>query len=172
MANVTADDVFTALELIAGRVPDRHVTPDLPMAAIWYQDLSRFDRAAVFAAARSWNGLRFPSAGEFFTDVQVAAQNLAAAEQRAHASGELDVHACPHACESGWIEADAAGHGTVQPCPRHRPVEYATWAHRRTPGHQEDHCSDCIAIRTKGVQDPSWLTDARQIAAGRVAADF
>jgi hypothetical protein len=99
----TADDVLTVLDLIAARVPDRHITPDPGMAVSWLEDLRRFDRAAVMRAAREWGGLRFPSTHEFVTACQESARAIALEEQAQHHRGELPVGECGEGCEGGWV---------------------------------------------------------------------
>lgn len=176
----TADDVLTALELIASRVPDRHVQPDTAMALSWLDSLGRFDHAAIFRAAREWGGLRFPSTGEFLKEVESAARAIAVEEAAKYASHELPVSDCREGCDDGWFFVDREYAGVtylaVKPCARCQPVTFAIWQHRTArENHDEHHCPDCLAIRRgKPEQFPQWLLDARDIQAraGRVEERF
>lgn len=165
---IQPDDVQAALEVISGRVPDRHVTPDDVMAASWYPDLQRFRRDALFLAARGWSGLRFPSVGELVDACQSASQLLAS--QRAQENADAERAAGPCAtpgCDGGLIiVSDGGTTDTVHPCSNCRPVQHAVWMHRTAEGHDEEHCADCIAMRRK-KDLPGWLLDAREAAANR-----
>jgi hypothetical protein len=164
----TIDDVATALELIAARVPDRHVTPDRVMAVSWLADLERFDRSVVLRASREWNGLRFPAVAEFVDWCGSVAQTIAAEEARALSSGELVTTACAGGCDEGWVWASTAGHGEVRPCSVCCAVEFAMFEHRRLdPAHDEDRCRECAGLRARTKVEPLWLADARERAAAR-----
>jgi hypothetical protein len=168
----TVDDVLTALELIASRVPDRHITPDIPMAATWADDLARYPRDAIFRAAREWGGLRFPAASEFIAAVQQTARQIAVEEQARYAAGELEPGTCPEGCESGAILGTTEHRGmtyvTTRPCEACQPVPYAIWRHSAgIPNHRPERCPDCIQIRSGKDPAPQWLIDAREAAAGR-----
>lgn len=157
----TDDDVLAALELIAARVPDRHVTPDRVMVAAWSEDLRRHPRTAVLRAALEWSTLTFPSVTEFVEVVVEVARADLLAEQAAVASGTEVPVACPEGCDDGWFDENPTNTlGTVRPCRGCRPIEYAMWLHRTTPGHDPDHCGDCIGLRQRTKVVPRWLTSA------------
>lgn len=169
MPRPTVVDVEMALEVISLRVPDRHVTPDAVMAGAWQPDLTQFDRSAVFAAARAWNGLRFPSVDEFRALVRDHAIAIANTEAAKYSSGELSLNVCPDGCDHGWLSSTATNsagkdHEVLTPCERCLPVKYAVWRHRTQPGHDDDRCTDCAQIR-KGKENPSWLNAAKMAAA-------
>lgn len=164
------DDLMTALELVALRVPDRHVTPTAEMAASWANDLSRYDRTAIFRAARQWSGLRFPAAAEFLAEVQLAAKSLALEEAAAHSRNELPTSKCPEGCEGGWVlseeEHRGESHLMARPCELCAPVGYAVWKHRAS--HRDlppEHCADCLAVKRGKDPLPDWLLAARAAAA-------
>lgn len=159
MSTTTIEDVATALEILASRVPDRHVSPDAAMAATWHVDLVRWNRAAIFRAAREWTGPRFPSVTQLVEAVQVSARAIMAEERAALGDGTIELVVCPHGCASGWVEVD--GLNTVRPCERCRPVGHATWRHRSTAGHDDRTCPDCSLLRSKSSAAPVWLTEAR-----------
>lgn len=168
----TPDDVLTALDLISARVPDRHVTPDPGMVVGWLEDLVRYDRAAIFKAAREWGGLRFPAVAEFVTEVQRAALVIASEEQAAHAKGELATATCSEGCEAGWLLGTEIRRGeacvTARPCEVCAPVSHAVWKHRS--GHPDlppEHCSECLAVRRGKDPLPDWLLLARDAEARR-----
>lgn len=168
----TPDDVLTALELVASRVPDRHITPDSAMALSWFEDLARYDRAAVFRAAREWGGLRFPAASEFIAAVREAAKAVAEEEAAKYAAGALDIGTCTEGCETGWIFGELTDGGvtytTVRPCELCAPITYAVWRHRTAvPNHDPDRCPDCIAVRKNRDPLPDWIIEARELATRR-----
>lgn len=161
------DDILTALELMAARVPDRHITPDVPMAASWHSDLDRFDRLAIFRAAREWGGLRFPATPEFVEAVKEATKTIAAEEVAAYAAGELEIGGCTEGCDQGWIlsDADHPAGGTVlavRPCELCQPVAHAVWRHSiAIPDHDPNRCRDCGLVRSGKEPQPAWICDAR-----------
>ena len=171
----TPDDVLTALDLISARVPDRHVSPDAGMAVGWLEDLGRYDRVAVLRAARTWNGLRFPSTVVFVAEVQIAAQAIALEEAAARAKNELPTSRCPEGCGEGWVLSTIAKYGavyvTARPCEVCAPVSHAVWKHRA--GHPEtppEHCVECLAVRRGKDPLPDWLVEARE-ASVRAGSD-
>lgn len=168
----TPEDVLTALELVSARVPDRHVTPDRPMAMAWAVDLAAYDRAAVLRAAREWGELRFPSSGQFVAAVQAAARaiNVERSEYQAVERERGVPIVCPECDGAQQVETDASGHGTYRPCSRCNPRGFWLW----TFGHWDagHECGLCAQVRRGKVQ----LLDeriARQPAPDPlVAADF
>jgi len=165
----TPDDVLTALDLISARVPDRHVSPDPGMAVGWLEDLVRYERAAVLRAARTWNGLRFPSTAEFVAEVQAAQHQIALEEAAAHSRGELPTTKCPEGCDGGWVlsseEHRGVPHLMARPCELCAPVGYAVWKHRAS--HRDlppEHCADCLAVKRGKDPLPDWLLAARAAA--------
>lgn len=175
----TPDDILTALDLVSARVPDRHVTPDPGMVVGWHEDLVRYDRAAIFRAARTWGGLRFPSVAEFLPEVQAAARAIALEEAAARKQGELPTSKCPEGCDDGWVlstmERRSENHLMARPCDACRPVQYAVWKHRAGhPDLEPTKCADCVAVKRGKDPLPDWLLEARiaaETGARRVRVD-
>lgn len=156
------DDIRAVLELLAARVPDRHVAIGDAQVVAYAGDLIRFPRTVLFRAAREWAQLNFPAAGEFFAHCQAVARQQMAEDQAAFAAGTLGLTKCPDGCDVGWFDERPTTHvGVMRPCERCKPVEHAMWKHRRAPGHDEDHCRDCIGLRSRPPRVPRWLEDAK-----------
>lgn len=162
MSVASIDDVRAALDIMSARVPDRHVSIGDAEVSAFYVDLGRFPRAVLFRAAREWGAMHFPSAGELLNHVLDVARATAAEEQAEFAAGTLGLRKCPDGCDNGWFDEAPHQHiGVMRPCERCKPVEHAMWKHRRTPDHDEDHCGDCIGLRSRPPRTPRWLEDAK-----------
>lgn len=150
----TPEDVGFILELVAARVPDRHVTPDAAMAIAWHEDLRRYDRRLLQRAALAWDGLRFPAAAEFAEHVAQLARSEFEAER--HAANREDLP-CPECRDgSGYVviaEATPTAAETLKPCQVCNPSIFKRWA----DGHlAPDHdCSECRDLRRGKVAKAS-----------------